>query len=205
MIKITYFNVDWIRIKNRCRTTVNKDNSDKEPSKEWKKKLILSEHSPIRIGEISIKFESIPYFVSTHLVRHHIGVEKFVGTSREDRTNIKREERKQTDCVQMELDMNPQALINISRKRLCTQADEETRYYWNEVVEEVRKKDEVLAWGCVPECIRCGGCTEFYPCGLYEQFKRMNEDVDMSNMVERYDRFDEERNILIRKRIKRKE
>lgn len=202
MTRITYFNVDWLRIKNRCRTTINKGDSEIEPTEKWKKRLILAEHSPLRVGSISIHFDKIPYFVSTHLVRHHIGVEKFVSTSREDRTGISREQRKQTDNVQMELEMNPQALINISRKRLCTQADETTRTYWNEVVEEVRKKDKILAWGCVPECIRDGGCPEFQSCGLYAQFQTMNKDTDLSNMEERYDRFDEQRNTLIR--VKRK-
>ena len=198
MIKLTYFNVDWLRIKNRCRTTINKGDSAIQPSEKWKKQLILAEHSPLRLGNITVRFDKIPYFVSTHLVRHHIGVEKFVGTSRSDRTGVPREERRQTDDVQMELDMNPQALINISRKRLCAQADPTTRAYWNEVVEEVRKEDETLAWGCVPECIRDGGCPEFTSCGLYAQFSKKNEDADLSNMMERYDRFDAQREELIK-------
>lgn len=199
-MKITNFNVNWVQIKNRCRTTINKGDSNTMPSDNWKKKLILAEHSPLRVGNISVHFEKIPYYVSTHLVRHHIGIEKFVGTSREDRTGKPREERRQTDNVQMDIDMNPQALINISRKRLCTQADETTREYWNEVVEGVREHDEMLAWGCVPECIRDGGCPEFQTCGLYTQFQAMNKDVDLSDMQERYDRFDEQRKVLIRRR-----
>ena len=54
-VKITNFNVNWKNIKAACMTTISKDAGDKEPSHEWKKKLLLAEHSPIRRGVISWK------------------------------------------------------------------------------------------------------------------------------------------------------
>ena len=39
-----------------------------------------------------------------HFARHHVGITPYVETSRSDRTNIPREERKQTDKVSMEMD-----------------------------------------------------------------------------------------------------
>ena len=116
--KITNFNVNWLSIKSACMTTISKQAGDKEPSQEWKRKLLICKHSPIRRGVISWKWEEIPYCISTHFVRHHEGCEKFVGTERADRTKVKdRSERTQMDCVPMEMDANIQALMNISEKR----------------------------------------------------------------------------------------
>ena len=42
------------------------------PTKEWKEKLIKSEHSPLRELWFGILME-IPYYVSVHYTRHHIG------------------------------------------------------------------------------------------------------------------------------------
>ena len=50
---ITDADIDWLKIKKACMTTVSKQASDKEPSDQWKKRLLLAEHSPIRRGEIS--------------------------------------------------------------------------------------------------------------------------------------------------------
>lgn len=63
---ITNFNVNWIAIKDACMTTVSKQSLGKEPSQEWKRKLLICRHSPIRRGIISWKWENIPYAISTH-------------------------------------------------------------------------------------------------------------------------------------------
>ena len=139
---ITRFDVDWMFIKQACMTTVRKQAGAKEPSDEWKKKILICEHSPIRRGMISWKWESIPYAISTHFVRHHEGCEKFVGSSRTDRTGVDRRTRSQMDVVPMEMDANLQAIINISLKRLCTCADPITRAYWISLVKEIKKHDE---------------------------------------------------------------
>ncbi len=138
-VHITYFNVDWFKIKSACMTTISKQAGDKEPSKSWKHKLLLAEHSPIRRGQVSWKWDEIPYAISTHFARHHEGCEKFIGTSREDRTGVDRTTRSQMDCVPMEMDANIQALINISWRRLCTCADPVTRRYWEALLEELRQ------------------------------------------------------------------
>jgi hypothetical protein len=54
-VKITNFNVNWKNIKSACMTTISKEAGDKEPSHEWKRKLLLCEHSPIRRGVVSWK------------------------------------------------------------------------------------------------------------------------------------------------------
>lgn len=51
--KITNYDVDWKRIKSACMTTIRKQAGDKEPTSEWKRKLLICQHSPIRRGIIS--------------------------------------------------------------------------------------------------------------------------------------------------------
>ena len=38
--KITYFNVDWLRIKSACMTTISKQ-AKQMPGKEWRRKLLI--------------------------------------------------------------------------------------------------------------------------------------------------------------------
>ena len=80
--------------------------------------------------------------MATHFARHHVGVEKWIKTQRTDRTGIDRDELPQGALVDMELEANAQALINLSRKRLCNQASPETREVMQEIKKEVSKRDE---------------------------------------------------------------
>ena len=190
-VKITNFNVDWMRIKSACMTTISKQ-AGKEPGVEWKKKLLICRHSPIRRGEVSWKWETIPYAISTHFARHHEGCEKFIGTERTDRTGIDREERSQMNYVPMEMDANLQALMNISEKRLCMCADFTTRKYWEAVIEALRQYDELIAWSNVPQCIRCGGCVEpFSECSFYDNLMKDISKEDQMDVTRRYDIYNE--------------
>lgn len=187
--RITDFDIDWMKIKSACMTTISKE-AGKEPTQEWKRKLLLCEHSPIRRGTISWKFDEIPYCISTHFVRHHEGVEKWVGTERADRTEIKdRSQRSQMDMVPMEMEANIQAIINISRKRLCMSADPLTIKYWKAVLEAIKEYDEDIYWACVPECVRCGGCPEYKSCGYYDNLMKDAEPEEQRVLKLRYDRY----------------
>ena len=197
--KITNFNVNWKNIKAACMTTISKDAGDKEPSHEWKRKLLLCEHSPIRRGTVSWKWEEIPYAISTHFARHHEGCEKFISTSRQDRTGVDRTTRSQMDPVKMEMDANIQALLNISYKRLCTCADPLTRQYWTSLVNEIKKYDEDIYWACVPQCVRCGGCPEYKNCGLFNSFAKDLSTSDLLDMNTRYDLYNEHRQKVLKK------
>lgn len=193
--RITNFIVNWQAIKSACMTTISKQAGDKEPPKEWKRKLLICEHSPIRRSIISWKWDSIPYCISTHFARHHEGCEKFVGTSRSDRTEIKdRRQRSQMDCVPMEMDANIQALINISAKRLCTCADPLTTKYWQAVLEAVKEYDEDIYWACVPQCVKCGACVEpFGNCKYFENFAKNLSKEELTDVMTRYDKYNEYR------------
>lgn len=193
-VRITDFDINWKKIKSACMTTISKEAGDKEPSQEWKRRLLLCEHSPIRRGTISWKYDEIPYCISTHFVRHHEGVEKWVGTERADRTEIKdRSQRSQMDMVPMEMEANIQALINISRKRLCTSADPLTRLYWKATLEAIKEYDEDIYWACVPECIRCGGCPEYKSCGYYDHLMEGATEEEQRVLKLRYDRYNKYR------------
>ena len=75
------------------------------------------------------------------------------------------DEKTQDAPVTHECEANAQALINISRKRLCMQAAPETRRAWTEVKNEIAKDDPVLASVMVAECIYRGFCPEMKSCG----------------------------------------
>ena len=70
---------------------------------------------------------------------------------------------------------NAQALINISRKRLCNCASKETREAWNNVKLSVSKIDPIVASKMVPECIYRGFCPELKCCGFAYTEKYANE------------------------------
>lgn len=192
--KITDFNVNWLKIKSACMTTISKQ-AGKEPNKEWKRKLLICQHSPIRRGIISWKWDEIPYAISTHFARHHEGCEKFIGTSRADRTEIKdRSERSQMSCVPMEMDANIQALMNISERRLCMCADPLTQKYWKAVLEAIKEYDEDIYWACVPQCVRCGSCIEpFSECSYYENLMKDATPEEQINIIKRYDYYNRKR------------
>ncbi len=200
-VKIIKFDVDWTEIKNLCRKTISMADSTKEPTKEWKRKLLLAEHSPLRHSLITVEINNLPFYVMGHLVRHHEGVTPYVTTSREDRTGKPRSERKQTDAVSMRMDLNIQSLINISRKRLCNQADATTQRVWLEVIKKIAEYDEDIFWACVPEGIRTCGCPEkFGSCSTCENIISQMDFNDRLDLTARYNHYEEHRNkVMIKK------
>ena len=195
---IKKFNVNWLDIKNACRQTVSMGDSKLEPTSEWKRKLLICRHSPLRIGSILWKSEDVPFYVMGHIVRHNVGCTPFVSTSREDRTGVPRNERKQTDFVDMQMTANIEALMNISERRLCTCADPTTRKYWEAVLEEIKKYDEDVYFACVPQCVRCGGCVEpFSECNYYNSIFKDISLEDQTNVMRRYEIYNEHRNKVL--------
>ena len=189
--KILNFYVDWKAIKDACMVTVGKE-AGKEPNTEWKRKLLLCQHSPIRRSLISIKWDNIPYAISTHFARHHEGMEKFIKTSRTDRTGVDRNERSQMEMVSMEMDLNIQALINIISKRVCFCADPTTRKYAWGLLEAIKEYDENVYWACVPQCIRHGGCTEMFgDCNFFANFAKSLTKEQLIDLRQRYDAYNE--------------
>jgi sarcosine oxidase delta subunit len=200
--KITRFEcpkADWIRVVNAARRTWGKAPINHEPSDKFKKKILLAEHSPIRLLEYDFTIENLRQWVTVHLVRHHEGCEKFVHTQREDinqeiekmtkmmidllyEAELLREGWKPRDYMfqgegnDMDMTCNAQAFINISRKRLCIGcASKETREAWELVIKFLSEVDPVLASKCVPECVYRGFCPEFERCCGYCNSKQYQE------------------------------
>lgn len=166
----------WKNALNAARRTIGKKELDKNPSKEWEAKILLAEHSPIRLVWYHISLENIRQWVTVHFVRHFIGCLKFVHSQREDRRDLSvpRDELPQGELNDMDMECNAQSLINISKVRLCSCASKETREAWINVINELRKIDPILADKCVPSCIYRGFCPEIKSCGYYktEEFKK---------------------------------
>lgn len=194
----TIFNwigADWKRVKNHCRTTDNKCFTEKEATDTFKKKLLISEHTPIRLIEFDWTWKSIFYWLSTEWSRHKF--EKFISTQRDDRLidDIPRGEKPQNALVNYDGYGNMQNLIDAWRKRLCYMATPEAR----ELAEDFKKtlhetyplESDVL----VPNCIYRAGCPEFKPCGFYAKFLQWKEDnyprADLSDIQTRYNLYNE--------------
>ena len=140
----------WREVADAARTTIRLDEGEKEPSPRWKKRILLAEHSPVRKLCFNWKWIDLPYWVSVHFVRHKFGIEHFVSTQRTDRTSVAREELPQGEFVSHECEANAQALITISRKRLCSCASPETRQAWQDrqydlLADAVRKSLDMAA------------------------------------------------------------
>jgi hypothetical protein len=206
MAKVTRFEcpkADWIRVVNAARRTWGKNPIDHEPSDKFKRKILLAEHSPIRLLEYDFTIEDIRQWVTVHLVRHHEGCEKFVHTQRQDinkeienitgeiirickEEGLLRQGWRERDYMfqgegnDMDMTCNAQAFMNISRKRLCYGcASEETRFAWQLVINALKEIDPILAEKCVPECVYRGFCPETDRCCGYvntEGYKRRLEE-----------------------------
>lgn len=175
---------NWKRVLNAARRTIGRKPIDKDPSDDWRGKMLLAEHSPIRLLEFDWSWGNIRQWVTAHLVRHHEGCEKFVHSQRGDRRKIledygveTRDDLPQGALNDMDMTANAQALINISRKRLCNCASKETREAWLKVKEAIAEIDPVMASKMVPECIYRGFCPEFLsPCG-YSKTKKYEQEL----------------------------
>ena len=182
-ITLRNYKDNWQDVKNATMNTIGKDKGA-YPSSDWKRRLLLSEHSPIRKLHIGWKWSDLKYWVSVHLVRHKYGIEHFVSTQRTDRTGITRDELPQSSLVNHECEANAQALINISRKRLCHCASPETRQAWQKVKSEIALVEPELASVMVKECVyRNGLCPEMFTCG-YNKTKLFEEELkEYTNIV----------------------
>ena len=182
--KINNITGSWKNAKNKCRTTVNKSYSDVDASPKFKRDLLISEHSPIRLIGVDWSWNGIKYWVSTEWSRHKF--EKFISTQRQDRTGIDRGKSPQETPVNFDGYANAQNLIDAWRKRLCNQATVDARVLALDFKIELHEYEPELAEVLVPNCIYRCGCPEFKPCPFWESFKKKNPDLDFTDIRERY-------------------
>lgn len=156
---------DWLLCKKMAFRTISSD-TDTPPSNEWKVRILKANHSPIRMLTFLFDITDIPYWVSTHLVRH-VHAQPFVSTQRNDRQKeYDRRKAPQDTLVSMGWYMNAEELITIAHKRLCMQASEETRELVQRLCDAVIEVNPEFRGLLVPNCVYRGGiCEEFYPCG----------------------------------------
>jgi len=177
----------WREVANSANTTINKEEGIKEPSSNWKRRMLLCEHSIIRQILIKAKWYKLKYYISVHFSRHFIGILHYVRSQRTDRVNVVKDNITKTILidnllqsapVEHEIEANAQAIINISKKRLCSQALPETREAWKVLLESFKDEQPELYNVCVPDCIYRGWCYEFKSCGFHktEEYKRKLKD-----------------------------
>ena len=127
---------DWMLCKRCTLVTVSKDSS-KPPTEEWKRRILKSNHSPIRTLQFCFRLTDIPYWVSVHLVRH-VHATPFVSSQRNDRQDkYDRTTASQDSPVTMCWYMNAEELITIAHKRLCNLASKETREVVRKICDKV--------------------------------------------------------------------
>lgn len=166
---------DWQRCKMLAMNTIGKQWSGKV-SDDWKRRMLMAEHSPIRTLMFTIKIE-LPYWVSTHFVRHKFGVEHYVTSQRNDRQSAyDRTKAPQDAMVTHIMDINAQELIHMAGMRICGQAARETRDAMLEICAAVREVNPEFDTFLAPKCVSHGGCNEFKPCGYYAALLKAMEE-----------------------------
>ena len=137
------------------------------PTPEFVRRLLVARHSPIRELRFSYVIRDIPYWVSVHLVRHHVGFQPYVSSQRNDRQEeYDRNAARQDSPVTMRITINAEALMGLANKRLCMKASPETREVVQRMCALAEKVMPELKGLLVPMCEYHGGiCDEIQPCG----------------------------------------
>ena len=197
----------WSRALNAARRTIGKPPLNKEPSDNWRKMVIMAEHSPIKLVEYLISFKDLRQWVGVHLLRHEHML-PFIHSQRVDRREDidsltervmsiieedvksdesfnKRDYLFQGEPNDQDFVVNAQTLINISRKRLCHCASKETREAWVAVKAAIKEFDPIMASFMVPNCIYRGRCPEMNTCGYYKTDKFKKELNEYWNLINR--------------------
>lgn len=188
--KINYISKDWKRIKNHCRTTMRKEFTENEPTEKFKKQLLISEHSPIRLIEVDWSWPNIKYWLSTEWSRHKF--EKFISSQRNDRQkDYDRNAARQDSPVNFDGYANMQNLIDAWRKRLCFCATKEARELAEDFKNELHKTNPLEADVLVPNCIYRFGCSEPHGCGFFRKFLdwARARSYDLTNIEQRYEAY----------------
>lgn len=168
--------------------------------------IYKSEHSPARTQIFWVKFTTIPLFVATHLLRHHVGSVPYQLTCRDDRDggnpglaakveHIKTliesgsidEATEELDWLPGNVDrytpvnlgllLNAQSLIDMAKLRLCTGcAHAETVKVFRAMKAEIAKVDPDLAQMMVRKCVYRGGICGEPRCCKFNSSQGFNKE-----------------------------
>ena len=178
---------DWQEVVDDCRATVKKTPLGHEPSTAFKKRILLSEHSPIRDIWVKFRWADIKYWVAMHWKTHHW--ESRVDSQRNDRqARYDREKAPQDAPVDFIGDVNIQHTIDTWRKRLCYQASPETRMYAEDFKITLHETQPEWSDALVPNCVYRCGCPEMNTCGYWNRLKQ-EANVCVDDIQTRYDEY----------------
>ena len=158
-------NDDWVGVYKRALVTIGKS-SNKIPDMEWRQKILKCRHSPIRYLQFSFYISDMPYWLHVELARHHVGMEKYVKSQRDDRCNneVPRGKKPQDAPVNMIVDLNAESLMTLMNKRLCGCATKEMQELVLMIRKEVIKTNPEFTQFMVPMCLYLNKCNEFSSC-----------------------------------------
>lgn len=179
---------DWQEVVNDCRATVKKPPLGREPSAEWKKAILIAEHDPIRDIIIKFRWKDIKYWVAmhwkTHIWRSRVDSQRNDRQSKYDRNKAPQDAR-----VDFIGDPNIQNLIDTMRKRLCSQADPETREYAEDFKAALHEVQPEISDVLVPNCVYRCGCPELESCDLFKTWQMSCADIASTDIQKRYDAY----------------
>lgn len=189
----------WEWAKRAALRTVGKKPVKPMPTREQKLAWLIGEHSQIKIVNYWLDLDDLRQWVGVHFLRHPFTY-PFICSQRSDRQDNPeaiadavlsfiredivndpefdrsqwRDWRLQGSRNNHTFVLNAQTFINISRKRLCRAASNETREVWQLVHEAMKEIDSEIAAVMVPNCVYRGFCPETECCGFvlsrkYEQ------------------------------------
>lgn len=179
---------DWTEVLNDCRATVKKTPLAKEPSTEFKKKILISEHSPIRNMSVKFRWSNIGYWIAMHW-KTHIW-ESRVDSQRNDRqSRYDRNEAPQNAPIDFYGDPNIQHTIDTWRKRLCRQASIETRHYAEDFKRALHEIEPEWSDVLVPNCVYRCGCPEPNNCTWFARNAEKHPLLTDTDIQTRYDEY----------------
>ena len=178
----------WQDVVDDARSTVGKPPLGKEPSEQFKRSILLAEHSPIRNISIKWRWANIPSWVATHFSRHMFY--KVIKTQRTDRTGVDRNKLPQDAPVDFVGEANAQHLIDTMRKRLCRQASPETREYAEDLKAAIHAVEPEISDVCVPNCVYRCACPDMQTCGWYAKMVKLTGGaIASTDIQERYNAY----------------
>ena len=147
----------------------------KEPSVRIFKQMVDTAggvpHSPLRTVNYRVYVEDVMSWVTIHFVRHHIGVQFYIKSQRDDRQVDPKADRgaaRQDTLINMMFDINANSLLTMAQARLCYKASPDTRAVMSAIKDELLNGDiydVVLADAMKPPCEWYGKCFEPKSCG----------------------------------------
>ena len=175
----------WEDVVDACRFTVGKAPLGHNPSKEFRKSILISEHTPIRLMTFRWTWTGMKHWVTTHFARHRH--EKFIRTQRPDRTGAERGDQNAPQDYMG--DANIQQLIDLSRKRLCAMSADETHMACEALKLEIHKTEPEISDVMVPNCVYRCGCPEPDGCGWFRWACDNIPGIRSTDIQSRYDAY----------------